>query len=241
MTTTPSAPATWAGDLDARGFARTGPLLTPEETAELAAAFDDDTRYRSRVSMGRYRFGEGDYAYFGYPLPEPVQRLRRDLYPPLAAVANAWAARARRATGGTAVSGPGPAWPTDLDSLLERCHAVGQTRPTPLILRYGPGGYNTLHQDLYGSVAFPLQVVIGLGEPGVDYTGGEFVLTEQRPRAQTRATAIPLRRGHGVIFPNNRRPVEGARGVHHVTHRHGASEVLTGRRTALALIFHDAA
>lgn len=216
--------------LDARGYARTGRLLGDADTTALAEAFDDDARYRSRISMGRYRFGEGDYAYFAYPLPEPVQRLRELLYPPLAEVANAWAVRAGRPTD----------WPLHLPELLERCRGAGQLRPTPLVLRYGPGGYNTLHQDLYGAVAFPLQVVIGLSEQGADYTGGEFVLTEQRPRAQTRATAIGLLRGHGVVFPNDRRPVVGTSRVHHVTHRHGVSEVLTGRRVALGLIFHDA-
>lgn len=223
-------PAELLAALDARGYARTGPLLTDEETAALAEAFDDDTRYRSRISMGRHRFGEGDYAYFASPLPEPVQRLRRQLYPPLAAVADAWAVRA----------GGRPDWPRDLDGLLARCRAAGQTRPTPLVLRYGPGGHNTLHQDTYGEVAFPLQVVVGLTAVGTDYTGGEFVLTEQRPRAQTRVTALGLVRGHGVVFPNSRRPVAGAARVHHVTHRHGVSEVLGGRRVALGLIFHDA-
>ena len=232
-----SAPASlgceaWLGSLDERGYARTGPLLTAAEAAELAAAFDDHPRYRSRVQMGRYRFGEGDYAYFGYPLPEPVERLRQELYPPLAAVANEWAERL--GTRG------GPRWPCDLDGALARCHDAGQCRPTPLVLRYGPGGYNTLHQDLYGEVAFPLQVVVGLTEPGVDYTGGEFILTEQRPRSQTRATALVLERGEGIVFPNNRRPVLGARGAYQVTHRHGASEVRAGLRLALGLIFHDA-
>ena len=173
--------------------------------------------------MGRYRYGDGDYAYFATPLPPCVQRLREELYPPLAEVADAWARRSGQAT----------RWPPDLAGLLERCRDHGQTRPTPLVLRYGPGGYNTLHQDRYGDVAFPLQVVVGLSEPGVDYTGGEFVLTEQRPRAQTRATAIALERGSGVVFPNDRRPVErhgaaGATRVSHVSHRHGASEVRSG-------------
>jgi uncharacterized protein len=218
--------------LDERGYARTGRLLTDGEAAELAAAFDDDHRYRSRVQMGRYRFGEGDYAYFAYPLPPPVARLRDALYPELAAVANEWGKRLKP-------DGWEP-WPDNLESMLARCHAAGQDRPTPLVLRYGPGGYNTLHQDLYGDVAFPLQVVIGLTEPGVDYTGGEFVLTEQRPRSQTRATAIVLERGEGIVFPNNRRPVQGSRGTYQVTHRHGASEVRSGVRVALGLIFHDA-
>jgi hypothetical protein len=222
----------WLEQLDERGFAITGPLLSAAEAAELAGAFDDDQRYRSRVQMGRYRFGEGDYAYFAYPLPPAVERLRRELYPPLADVANEWGRR-RQADGWEP-------WPADLDGMLERCHAVGQDRPTPLVLRYGPGGYNTLHQDLYGDVAFPLQVVVGLTEPGVDYTGGEFVLTEQRPRSQTRATALVVHRSEGIVFPNNRRPVQGERGVYQVTHRHGASEVRSGVRVALGLIFHDA-
>ena len=222
----------WLDQLDERGYARTGPLLTDSEAADLAAAFDDDRRYRSRVQMGRYRFGEGDYAYFAYPLPPAVERLRQELYPPLAAVANEWGERV-----GAQARQP---WPADLGEMLERCHAAGQGRPTPLVLRYGPGGYNTLHQDLYGEVAFPLQVVVGLTEPGVDYTGGEFVLTEQRPRSQTRATAVVLRRGEGIVFPNNRRPVRGTRGAYQVTHRHGASEVRSGLRVALGLIFHDA-
>ncbi len=223
----------WLDQLDERGYARTERLLSDAEAAELAGAFDDDRRYRSRVQMGRYRFGEGDYAYFAYPLPPVVERLRQELYPPLAAVANEWGER-------VGADGWRP-WPPDLDGMLARCHAAGQARPTPLVLRYGPGGYNTLHQDLYGEVAFPLQVVVGLTKPGLDYTGGEFVLTEQRPRSQTRATALPLVRGEGIVFPNNRRPVNGARGTYQVTHRHGASEVHTGGRVALGLIFHDAA
>lgn len=219
-----------AAELDERGYARAGLVLDDDEIADLAGAFEDDTRYRSRINMGRYRYGEGDYAYFAAPLPPPVQRLREQLYPPLAVIANEWARRAGRST----------RWPDDLDGLLARCRRHGQVRPTPLILRYGAGGYNTLHQDRYGDVAFPLQVVVGLSEPDVDYVGGEFVLTEQRPRAQTRATAIRLERGAGVVFPNDRRPVEGRRGVHHVTHRHGASEVRSGLRLTLGIIFHDA-
>jgi hypothetical protein len=219
--------------LDERGYARTGRLLTNGEAHDLAAAFDDDERYRSRVQMGRYRFGEGDYAYFAYPLPPVVARLRDELYPELAAVANEWGSRLH--------GDSWQPWPDELDAMLARCHAAGQERPTPLVLRYGAGGYNTLHQDLYGDIAFPLQVVVGLTEPGVDYTGGEFVLTEQRPRSQTRATALVLERGEGIVFPNNRRPVHGARGTYQVTHRHGASEVRSGVRVALGLIFHDAA
>ena len=162
--------------LDERGYARLGPLLADDEVADLATAFDDDARYRSRISMGRYRYGEGDYAYFAAPLPPPVQRLREELY--VTVGGDRQRVGARRA-------GSRSRWPETLDGLLARCRRHGQTRPTPLILRYGPGGYNTLHQDRYGEVAFPLQVVIGLTTPDVDYTGGEFVLTEQRPRAQS--------------------------------------------------------
>jgi hypothetical protein len=219
-----------AEQLDARGYARTERLLSDGQAGELASAFDRDDLYRSRIQMGRYRFGEGDYAYFAYPLPPAVERLRQRLYPGLAAVANEWEERAGRP----------PRWPSDLAALLAECAREGQRRPTPLVLRYGEGGYNTLHQDLYGAIAFPLQVVVGLSAPGVDYTGGEFVLTEQRPRSQTRATAIEVPLGHGIVFPNNRRPVAGRRGVHHVTHRHGASEVRAGSRVVLGLIFHDA-
>jgi hypothetical protein len=219
-----------AADLDAQGWAATGRLLTDAEAADLAGAFEDDTRYRSRVEMGRYRFGEGDYAYFAYPLPAAVQRLREDLYAAVAGVANDWARRA----------GEERRWPDTLDDFLARCHAAGQRRPTPLVLRYGAGGYNTLHQDRYGAVAFPLQVVIGLTALGADYTGGEFVLAEQRARQQTRVTAIPLAKGHGIVFPNDRRPVPSQRGTAHAVHRHGASTVRTGRRLALGIIFHDA-
>jgi uncharacterized protein len=229
----------WIDQLDERGYARTDRLLSAAEAADLAAAFDDDQRYRSRVQMGRYRFGEGDYAYFAYPLPPVVERLRQELYPPLAEVANEWGERVGAGEGRAGGKGWRP-WPATLDGMLARCHDAGQHRPTPLVLRYGPGGHNTLHQDLYGDVAFPLQVVVGLTEAGTDYMGGEFVLTEQRPRSQTRATALVLERGEGIVFPNDRRPVCGTRGPYQVTHRHGASEVRSGVRVALGLIFHDA-
>jgi uncharacterized protein len=172
--------------LDEQGFALTPPLLTPDECDALAAGFDDDARYRSTVDMGRHRFGAGRYRYFDHPLPEPVERVRRELYPPLAEVANRWADQL----------GEPADYPDELDEFLARCHAAGQTRPTPLILRYGAGGHNTLHQDLYGDVAFPLQAVTVLDE---DFTGGEFVLLEQRPRAQSRAHVVPLERGAGTI------------------------------------------
>jgi hypothetical protein len=219
-----------AADLDAQGWAATGRLITDGEAAELAGAFDDDARYRSRIQMSRYRYGEGDYAYFAYPLPASVERLREDLYAALAPIANDWASRA----------GDEGRWPDTLDAFLARCHAAGQRRPTPLVLRYGSGGYNALHQDRYGPVAFPLQVVVGLTTAGIDYTGGDFVLAEQRPRQQTRVTAIPLEKGHGVVFPNVRRPVPRARGTRRAAHRHGASTVRSGHRVALGIIFHDA-
>ena len=223
----------WLEHLDERGFAITGPLLSAAEAAELAGAFDDDQRYRSRVQMGRYRFGEGDYAYFAYPLPPAVERLRRELYPPLADVANEWGRR-RQADGWEP-------WPADLDGMLERCHAAGQDRPTPLVLRYGPGGYNTLHQDLYGDLAFPLQAVTALNRAGTDFAGGQFVLVEQRPRAQSRAHVIELERGAFAIFPTRTRPVEGSRGHYRTTMRHGVATVHAGERITLGIIFHDAA
>jgi hypothetical protein len=231
MTTRTLDAAALSDALDAQGWAATGSLITDGDADALAAAFDDDTRYRSRVEMGRYRYGEGDYAYFAYPLPTVVQRLREELYAALVGIADAWATRL----------GTDEPWPRTLDRFLVRCHAAGQARPTPLVLRYHDGGYNALHQDRYGPVAFPLQVVIGLTEPGVDYCGGEFLLAEQRPRQQTRVTAIPLHKGHGIVFPNDRRPVPSRRGTTSAVHRHGASTVSSGTRVALGVIFHDAA
>lgn len=222
-------PALTAG-LDDRGYARTPPVYSAEECAELAAQFDDG-RFRSRVDMRRHRFGEGEYKYFDAPLPALVDAARHALYPPLAALANDWATRL----------GEEPAYPPDLDDFLARCHAAGQTRPTPLILRYDAGGHNTLHQDLYGDLAFPLQAVTVLNRPGTDFAGGQFVLVEQRPRAQSRAHVIELERGAFGIFPTRTRPVEGARGHYRTTMRHGVATVESGERVTLGIIFHDAA
>jgi len=222
----------WLEQLDERGFAITGPLLSAAEAAELAGAFDDDQRYRSRVQMGRYRFGEGDYAYFAYPLPPAVERLRRELYPPLADVANEWGRR-RPADGWEP-------WLADLDGMLERCHAAGQDRPTPLVLRYGPGGYNTLHQDLYGDVAFPFQALTVLSRKGEDFDGGESVLIEQRPRQQSRAHVISLNQGELLFFPTRHRPAQGSKGYYRATLRHGVATLTRGERLGLGVIFHDA-
>jgi hypothetical protein len=219
-----------SAQLDEQGFAPTRvPLLDPDQCADLRAGFDDDDRYRATVVMGRHRFGEGTYRYFRHPLPPLVAALRTETYPFLAAVANRWQARLGACR-----------FPGTLDQFAERCRRHGQQLPTPLILRYGPGGYNCLHQDRYGEVAFPLQMVIGLSQPGTDFTGGESIFVEQRPRAQSRATATDLPLGHGLIFANDRRPVRGARGDHQVRLRHGVSTVRTGSRLALGLIFHDA-
>jgi hypothetical protein len=217
--------------LDEHGFAQTPALLDAGECAELVAGFDADDRYRSTVEMRRHRFGEGRYRYFDHPLPEPVDRVRRALYPPLAALANAWAERL----------GEPADYPADLDDFLARCHAAGQRRPTPLILRYGAGGHNTLHQDVYGDIAFPLQAVTVLDRPGVDFHGGEFVLLEQRPRAQSRAHVVALEQGAFLLFATRHRPVAGTRGHYRSAMRHGVSTVHSGRRTTLGIIFHDAA
>ena len=220
-----------AAALDGVGHAVAGPLLTPAECAALASAYDDDGLFRSRVVMARHGFGQGEYKYFAYPLPATVAALRAALYPPLAAIANRW----REALGEGAV------YPADHADYLKRCHEAGQTRPTALLLRYAPGDYNRLHQDLYGEQVFPLQATILLSDPARDFTGGEFVLTEQRPRMQSRAEVVPLGQGEAVIFPVNRRPVEGSRGVYRVAMRHGVSRLRTGRRLTLGIIFHDAA
>jgi uncharacterized protein len=215
--------------LDARGFVQTGSILSAQECRELSALYDEG-RFRSTIDMARHRFGEGRYKYFDRPLPEPVAELRAAFYPPLAEAANRWAERL----------GEEADYPAELDAFLERCHAAGQTRPTPLILRYGPGDWNALHQDLYGDVAFPFQAVTVLDRPGEDFEGGEFVLLEQRPRAQSRAHVQPLERGAFLIFTTNRRPVEGARGYYRAAMRHGVSTLTAGTRTTLGLVFHDA-
>ncbi len=220
-----------AADLDAFGAATTGPLLTEPDCAELAAMYAADERFRSRVVMARHGFGRGEYKYFAYPLPAPVAELRRALYRPLAEIANRW----------NAAMGIATRFPEEHRAFLERCHAAGQTKPTPLLLQYGPGDYNCLHQDVYGEHVFPLQVAILLSEPGDDFAGGEFVLTEQRPRMQSRAEVVSLRKGEGVIFPVHHRPVEGSRGTYRVTMRHGVSRLHAGRRHTVGIIFHDAA
>jgi uncharacterized protein len=215
--------------LDARGFAITPRLLRKGETQELAALFDEG-RFRATIDMARHRFGDGRYRYFDHPLPAPIAELRASFYRHLAPVANDWSAL---------LGGPADAFPAEHEELLERCRAAGQERPTPLILRYGAGDWNALHQDLYGDVFFPFQVVSVLSEPGVDYAGGEFVLLEQRPRAQSRAHVLTPPRGAFVIFPTRERPNAGKRGYHRVGLRHGVSTVTGGRRTALGIIFHD--
>ncbi len=228
--TTTDSWSTVAVELDEAGVADAGRLLDDDGCAELAAMFDDDERFRSTVDMARYRFGEGRYRYFGYPMPESVDRLRHECWPRLLPIARRWAERLGR---------PAP-WPDDLDEWLARCHTAGQTRPTPLLLRYGPGDWNALHQDLYGELVFPLQIVIGLDRPGVDFTGGELVVVEQRARAQSRPTVMPLIRGHGVAFTTCDRPVRTARGWSAGRMRHGVSVVRCGVRRTLGLVFHDA-
>jgi hypothetical protein len=218
-----------ARDLDERGHALTAPLLTGSECRRLAALWEQRDRFRSHIDMAQHRFGVGSYRYFAAPLPEIVAALRRAAYARLAPIANRWGELAG-----------GERFPDELDAFTAVCAARGQRRPTPLLLRYTAGGYNCLHQDLYGAVAFPLQLTILLSRPGVDFTGGELLLVEQRPRAQSRGQAIVLAQGQAVIFPNRHRPVRGARGAYRVTVRHGLSDVHSGERRALGIIFHDA-
>lgn len=218
-------------ELDAFGCATTGPLLDAAACADLAASYDREEGFRSRIVMARHGFGRGEYKYFANPLPDPVAALRTGFWPHLAPIANRW----------NEAMGLAPRFPADHAGFLARCHAAGQTRPTPLLLRYGAGDYNCLHQDLYGEHVFPLQVAVLLSAPGRDFTGGEFVLTEQRPRMQSRAEVVPLAQGEGVIFAVHHRPVQGARGTYRVTLRHGVSRIRSGRRHTLGVIFHDAA
>lgn len=217
--------------LDDVGVGGTGSLLTGPECRSLVDIYDDDARFRSTVDMARHRFGEGQYRYFDHPLPDIVAELRSAFWPHLLAIAQTWAQRHGR---------PAP-WPERLEDWLDRCHDAGQTRPTPLMLRYGPGDWNALHRDLYGDLVFPLQVVIGLDRPEDDYTGGEFVVVEQRPRAQSRATASTIPQGHGLVFTTRDRPVRSHRGWSSGPLRHGVSTVHSGRRHTLGLVFHDAA
>ena len=217
-------------DLWERGYAKTPPVLTPEECAELIQLYGDEVRFRSRVDMARYRFGVGEYKYFADPLPPLVQALRTHAYPSLAAIANRWTKALRIPE----------RYPANLPALLVRCREHGQTRPTPLLLYYETGGYNCLHQDLYGEVAFPLQLACFLSRPGRDYTGGEFLLVEQRPRAQSRGEAITTRQGEMVIFTTRYRPAAGTRGYYRAEIRHGVSRVTSGSRYTLGVIFHNA-
>lgn len=216
--------------LDAQGWAVLPALIGDAECDGIAALYDQDTGFRSRVVMARHGFGRGEYRYFSYPLPGLVGELRAGLYPPLAGLANRWHER----------MGMPARFPATHQAFLDRCHAAGQTRPTPLLLRYGPDDYNCLHQDLYGEHVFPLQAAV-LTRPGRDFDGGEFVLTEQRPRMQTRAAVVPLAKGDAVLFTVNSRPVQGSRGDYRVTLRHGVSKVRAGQRHTLGIIFHDAA
>lgn len=220
-----------AASLDAHGFATTGPLLDADDCAALAGAYGDDSRFRSRVVMARHGFGRGEYRYFAYPLPPIVQALRESMYPLLAPIARAWHTR----------MGLDAAVPLTLDAQLARCHSAGQSRPTPLLLRYDDGDHNCLHQDVYGEQVFPLQATVLLSKPGLEFDGGEFVLVEQRPRMQSRVHVVPLRQGEAVLFGVRHRPVRGSRGDYRVAMRHGVSTVRQGRRHTLGVIFHDAA
>lgn len=217
-------------DLDARGAAVIDGLLTSARCREVASLYDDDGRFRSRVVMARHGFGRGEYKYFAYPLPEIVETLRTELYPHLAPVANRW----------NEAMGISMRYPERHADYLATCHAAGQVRPTPLLLRYAEGDYNCLHQDLYGEHVFPLQVAVLLSEPTTDFEGGEFVLTEQRPRMQSRPEVVSLRQGDAVVFAVHHRPVQGARGIYRVNMRHGVSRLRSGRRHTLGVIFHDA-
>jgi hypothetical protein len=217
-------------DLDAQGWAVIPQLLGQRECEATAGMYKHSQGFRSHVVMERHGFGQGEYRYFGYPLPPLVEELRTTLYPNLAPVANRWYERMRKAV----------RFPDDHAEFLERCHQAGQTRPTPLLLQYGPEDYNCLHQDLYGEHVFPLQATLLLSQPGVDFEGGEFVITEQRPRMQTKASVVPLHRGDAVILAVHSRPVRGTKGDYQVKLRHGVSRVRAGHRHTLGIIFHDA-
>ena len=220
-----------ATSLDERGYATTAALLTPEECRGLAALYECNDAFRSHVVMQRHAFGRGEYKYLNYPLPGIVEALRQAIYPELAPIANRWRQRL----------GEEGRFPQALGAYLRECHAAGQERPTPLILKYEAGDYNCLHQDLYGQLVFPLQLTVLLSSPEDEFTGGEFLLVEQRPRAQSRGEVVPLLQGQAVIFPVHHRPVEGTRGPYRVTMRHGVSRLRSGRRFTLGIIFHDAA
>lgn len=224
----------WAALEDAlehTGLAAAPGVLAPEACAEIAALYDEPHRFRSKVLMARHGFGRGEYQYFSDPLPPVVAELRRALYPPLARIANLWAERL----------GACADWPSDWEALADRCRAAGQTKPTPLLLRYGPGDHNRLHQDLYGPLHFPFQVVIGLDRPGADYEGGALCLTETQPRRQSRVESLILEQGMAAFLPVRERPIRGARGWNRVQMRHGVSTIRAGLRRTLGIIFHDAA
>jgi len=217
-------------ELNTLGFGLLPALLTPGECRELTGCFDQEHLFRSHIVMRRHGFGEGEYKYFAEPLHALVAELRRTLYAPLAVVANGWSRKLQAADG----------YPISHDQFLQTCHAAGQLRPTPLLLRYREGDYNRLHQDIYGTVSFPIQVALLLDRPGVDFEGGEFVLTEQKPRSQTRVQVVPLQQGDAVAFAVNERPARGARGYYRLKMRHGVSELRSGLRHTLGIIFHDA-
>jgi uncharacterized protein len=217
-------------ELQEHGCAVLGQVLSKSECSALIATYDSETAFRSRVIMARHGFGKGEYKYYKYPLPETIFRLRTDLYPQLAEIANNW----EEALGGER------RFPSSHDAYLRQCHKGGQSLPTPLILKYGEGDYNCLHRDLYGEMVFPLQVTILLSAPGEDFRGGDFVLTEQRPRMQSRVEVVPLRQGEAVVFAVNQRPMRGRRGIYRVAMRHGVSRIRSGRRFTLGIIFHDA-
>ena len=217
-------------DVNAYGCALTGQILSPAECHSVSGLYERAESFRATIDMARYRFGRGQYRYFSYPLPRLVAELRLALYPHLLPIARDWAAKLGK---------PAP-WPDTLDEWLAMCHAAGQNRPTPILLRYGENDWNALHRDLYGELVFPLQVVIGLDEPGVDHSGGEFLMVEQRPRAQSRGTATVLGQGQGLVFTTRERPVESQRGWSAAPVRHGVSTVRSGIRHTLGLVFHDA-
>ncbi len=219
-----------AAELDEQGWALLPGLISEADCDRIAALYDRNAGFRSRVVMARHGFGRGEYRYFAYPLPGLVEKLRTALYPRLATIANGWQQKLGRSD----------CFPGSHADYIMRCRKAGQIRPTPLLLRYGPGDYNCLHQDLYGEEVFPLQVAILLSEPGKDFMGGEFVLTEQRPRMQSRVMVVPLKKGDGVAFAVNNRPFRGTRGFYQVKMRHGVSRLITGRRHTLGIIFHDA-
>ena len=230
----PTAAIDWhaiASSFDEQGYATTPRLLEAAECDALAALYPREEVFRSRVVMQRHAFGRGEYNYFRYPLPKTVERLRQAIYPHLAPIANRWRDRLKEEG----------RFPPSLSTYLEQCHKAGQERPTPLLLKYQAGDYNCLHQDLYGDLVFPLQLTVLLSAPGEDFTGGEFLLVEQRPRAQSRGEVVPLRQGEAVIFPVHHRPVDGSRGTYRVTMRHGVSRLRSGERYTLGIIFHDAA